>query len=639
MLMATRNTMILLSFITIITRVCIVLSFNNFTIEVNEIPQNIIENCIIDILTSKTQFKSIVTVINTDAVSNRFLQQIHSINNVNICIKDVNASIKVVPTIYLIHVNDGIEFEDLLDDLDRDWNREPEALFIVIVKSNPEDYKECVAAVFRSLWEYHLIHVLVIVKYMDNDASVYTYFPYAEGRCGRDYSTLVQLCDCSSVGEVDVVGKLREYDTPVLDNCTLDVAIRHYPPLVFCSPVTKNLNIGADKLNVGVERFLIELLFERRNISLNYTCLLETENAGYISDNFTFSGIVGKLYENEFDLIFGGLSLNTRRVKFFDYLCFHLAYEDMYVTVTHTTSLIERWKIVYLMFHANVWILLLFIMVFCAVLLTDFGNFWIIQARHTIMTEFLNLFGHATQNINLVMRKKLFKNVLIICWMWFIFFINCFYQTRLLSFTIYPFHKPQLDQYLSLYDYNLTPCIPIDIVSFLKNAGNVVIINDERMDTSNCKTAEMALDEVAKNKNKYTVAMYFQYLWWLRNNLKQKERVHLMKESVYSNIYGLFFKRGFPLLESLNSLMLRLPEHGFVQGFMDLLGFPRHSRQQPAARASFEVPKTPLKLKDFPIAFGILATGIAFSFMAFIKEITHKRKLGGRRNGFRSFLM
>ncbi|XP_063374957.1 uncharacterized protein LOC134662614 [Cydia amplana] len=562
------------------------------------------------------------------------LQQIHSSNNVNICIKDVNVSIKVVPTIYLIHVNNEIEFEDLLDELDKDWNREPEALFIVIVENMDEDDEEYVAAVFKSLWEYHIIHVLVIVKYMENDASVYTYFPYAKGRCGRDYSTLVQLCDCGSVGQVDVVGKLREYDIPVLENCTLDVAARQYPPLVFCSPETE------DKLNIGVERLLIELLFESRNISLNYTCLLETEAAGSISDNFTFSGMVGKLYENEFDLIFGGLSLNNRRVHFFDYLCFHLVYEDMYVTVTHTSSLIERWKIVYLMFNCNVWMLLLFTMVFCAVILkTDFGNFGIIQAKHTTMTEFLNIFGHATQNINLVLREKLFKNILIIYWTWFIFLMTCFYHTRLLSFTIYPLHEPQIDQYISLYDSELTPCIPFDIVSFLENSGKVDIINDERMDmTSNCKTAEIALDEVAKNKNKYTVAMYFQYLWWLRNNPKEKERVHLMKESVFNNIYGLFFKRGFPLQEPLNSLMLRLPEHGFVRGSKDLHGLPR---LQPGGRetTSTKLLQTPLKLEDFSIAFGILAAGMAFSFMAFIKEMTHKRKIGGRRNGLRSFLL
>ncbi|XP_061706473.1 uncharacterized protein LOC133517261 [Cydia pomonella] len=484
-----------------------------------------------------------------------------------------------------------------------------------------EEYKDFLAAVFRSLWEYHLIHVLVIVENLDNDASVYTYFPYAEGRCGRDYSTLVHLCDCRSVGEVDVVGKLREYDRPILDNCTLNVAARHYPPLVFCSPETE------DKRNVGIERFLIELLLERRNISLNYTCLLETEEAGSISDNFTFSGIVGKLYENEFDLIFGGLSLNNRRVNFFDYLCFHLAYEDMYVAVTHTASLIERWKIVYLMFHANVWLLLLFTMVFCAILLSDFGNFLIIQARHATITEFFNLFGHAIQNVNLVLREKLYKNVVIIYWLWFIFLINCFYQTRLLSFTIYPLRKPQLDRYLSLYDYNLTACIPFDVASFLEISGKVHIINEELRDTNNCKTAEMALDEVAKNKNIYTVAMYFQYLWWLRNNPKEKERVHLMKESVYNNIYGLFFKRGFPLLEPLNSLMLRLPEHGFVRGSKDLHGLPR---LKPAGRetTSVKLLKTPLKLEDFPIAFGILATGMAFSFIAFIKEITHKRDIG-----------
>lgn len=587
--------------------------FGDAKITADTIRVDYIEACIGHILSSKTHFGADLAVINSGIVTNGLIRRIHETNNVKVYIKDYKVSMNSSPNIYMIHVQDLFNFEELIDNLDRDWHRNPNALHIIILRDTHDDD---FVAIFRLLWEYHIIHALVVIDEMNENASIYSYYPYAEGGCGRDYNNTLKLSECKSVTNSDILATLIENDKPVLRNCTLRVATHNFPPIVISHPDPVN------KFAIGIESILLEILVKMENISLNYTFLPETYDFGDVSTNFTVTGILEKLYENEVDLVFGGFGLNHRRSIFFDAIYSHLAFEDSLVVVTPSTDLVERWKIVYMMFSLKTWLILLVVFIFCAILLSDFNNYLNFRNENDSSSEVLNLLGSITKNLSLNLRKHIYKNLIIAHWLWLVLFLDCFYQTRLTSYSTFRAFNPQLNEYNSLQNYNFTPCLAPNIILYLNKSGQVNIINKEFLEIQGCETADLALDQVAETKSKYTVTLFLRYLWWKIKRPERKGNVHLVKENLNNILYALFFKRGFPLLREYDTIMLRLVEHGFVDGAKRLHQIPKEARSVGDLLGSFDI--CILKLEDISIPLGILIAGVCFAFLTFILEVLHK---------------
>lgn len=179
-----------------------------------------------------------------------------------------------------------------------------------------------------------------------------------------------------------------------------------------------------------------------------------------------------------------------------------------------------------------------------------------------------------------------------------------------------------MNEYNSLQNYNFTPCLAPNIILYLNKSGQVNIINKEFLEIQGCETADLALDQVAETKSKYTVTLFLRYLWWKIKRPERKGNVHLVKENLNNILYALFFKRGFPLLREYDTIMLRLVEHGFVDGAKRLHQFPKEARSVGDLLGSFDI--CILKLEDISIPLGILIAGVCFAFLTFILEVLHK---------------
>lgn len=357
-----------------------------------EIQEDAMEMCIVNILSYRSQLGSDLAVIINDVVTNRLIQKIHDTLNVKLYMRDHNVSVSASPSTYIINVRNVLEFENLIDNLDRDWYRKPEALYIIKLKNiNEDDFR----TMFKILWEYHIIHILAIISNSNDDtddASVYSYFPYGEGGCGRDYNNTIKISECKHVREMDIITTLLKRDKPVLKNCTLQIGTRKNPPLSIPD------QDAIDQYTVGIERLLLELLLQKENISWNYVFLPEDLESGHVFDNFTINGMLQKLYENEIDVLFGGFIVNNKRSIFFDVLCTHLAFQDNFITIVPNAGHVEKWKIIYVMFDLAVWLLLLLVILLCAVILSDFCNLSAIKKFIINNFELFNLVGSATQN-------------------------------------------------------------------------------------------------------------------------------------------------------------------------------------------------------------------------------------------------
>ncbi|XP_063360629.1 uncharacterized protein LOC134649728 [Cydia amplana] len=522
-------------------------------LHVPETQQELVEECIVDIIASKSLLNSDIAIINNNIVTAELIRRIHETSNVKLYVKNGAVPVAISPNIFIILGENLSYIQNLIDFVNKDFYRKPEALYIIVVSDTTKDD---LVLIFHTLWKYHIIHTLIIVRETNNYSSIYSYFPYAEGGCGRNYNSTIKISDCNSVKKSDIMDSIREYGIPILQNCILHVATHNYPPLVISEVDPEN------EFAVGIEMFFLHILAKMENISLNYVFFPESE-FGQVSDNFTVNGILRKLYENEVDMVIGGFALNSRRALFFDFIWTHFAYEDSFVTVTPSAGLEEQWKIIYLVFNPLVWLLLLFIFLLCSFLLSIHEyNYTVLN--NNISSELLNLIGNCTQNIPLSLKAELFKNFIIVHWIWFGFIVNCFYQTKLTSFTTFRSSKPQLNEYMSLYDYNFTPCFSLDIAPFMKSSGQVPIIHEEYLETLGCETADLSMDMVAKTQNKYTVTHYYRYLWWITKNPTKKAQIYLMKEKLYNAVYAIFLKRGFPLLKDFQLKILRLVDNGFV---------------------------------------------------------------------------
>ncbi|XP_063636264.1 uncharacterized protein LOC134806809 [Cydia splendana] len=578
-------------------------------IRVAEMPQELVEQCIVDIIASKSQFNSDIAIINNDIVTAELIRRIHETNNVKLYVKDGSVRVATSPSSFIIYGQNLSYFQNLIDYMNKDYYCKPDALYIIIM---PDLTKDDFILIFHTLWKYHIINTLIIVKETNNDASIYSYFPYAEGGCGRNYNNTIKISDCNSVMKSDIMDSIREHDIPVLKNCVLQVGTHNYPPIVIKDIDPKNT------FGVGIEITLLNILANIENISLNYVFFPESLEFGHISDNFTVNGILGKLYENEVDLVIGAFALNSRRALFFDFVWSHFAYEDSFVTVTPSAGLLERWRIIYIVFKPLVWLLLLFIFLLCSFLLSNNNT----ALNNNRSSELFNLFGNWTQNIALSLKGRKFNNLIIVHWIWFGFLVNCFYQTKLTSFTTYRISKPQLNKYMSLNDYNFTPCFALDIGPFMKYSGQVPIIHEEYLETVGCETADLSMDTVAKTQNKYTVTNYYRYLWWITKNPTKKAQIHLMKEKLYNALYVIFLRRGFPLLRDFHLKMMRLVDNGFVDVIKKLHMI--HNNVHSNVGGSFEISR--LKLIDFIIPFIILSTGLVLAFVIFVIELMHAAK-------------
>ncbi|XP_061706172.1 uncharacterized protein LOC133517047 [Cydia pomonella] len=591
----------------------IVLSIEYFTLADDHI--NDLATCLVNII-SRVHIGAELAIINNDEMTNDMIRGIHASSNAKLYIKDYNKPVNnTSPHVFIIHVEDFVALKVVIGELDRDWNRKPESLHIIILT---ETAKEDRLAIFRLLWEYHIIKALIITGDVDNKASIYTYFPYEEGWCGLGYNNIIKVCECEDSDVWDVFLIIDYLDKPALRNCTLRVATHNYPPLVLEDPNPDNI------FAVGIERYLVEMFFAQENITLNYTFFPETDEFGNISDNFTVTGVLSKLYKNEVDVVFGGFALNHRRSAFFSYICSHLTVEDSFVAISPRADLLERWKIVYIIFNTFGWSIILLLYFICAMFLSFFNNSSGSRKHNYYCSVVFKLIGNTTNNTALVLTDNIYKNVLTIHWIWYMFLLCTFYQTQLTTYTTYRLYKSQVNEYMNLRNYNWSPCLATDIGPFLKNSGDIPIINEKYLEYQECETGDLALDQVAKTQTKYTVTNYLRYQWWITQHPHGIKKIHLMRNNFYNLLYGIFFKRGFPLLDTFESHIWRFAEYGFIEAIKSFHCLRKYSRTSAAINHSLEI--RVLILEDLTIPFAILISGIILSCFIFTIEFSYTRR-------------
>ncbi|GBP47997.1 hypothetical protein EVAR_40421_1 [Eumeta japonica] len=425
---------------------------------------------------------------------------------------------------------------------------------------------------------------------------LYTYYACDAGNCCRNFEKIIELGTCPSQNGIYVFSNKFKIE---MTNCTLNVATHNWPPL---SVVSKDKK---ENKTLGIEQLLIEMGTAHLNLNLNYSVVHDTEVFGFILPNRSMTGVLKSIEENNAQLAFGSFILSANRASGLDYVWSHLVHRDYLTIFVPPTTLVEKWKSVYLGFHIHIWILVMIVFVIYSVLTASVSN------RNEEDRVFccrdpsiiLYLWGFMVLNTSSVMQRRIKFRWILFGIIWFSFLMNGFYQSSLTSLITKRDTKQVIDSIKQLEESNLKPCIS-RVTRIHMKLTNLTIINDDEPQPNECDKTQKAFYTVESRSDYYTVSTFSKYKVILESFNETIPRIHTVKERYGPLIYGFFIYRGFPLTQKLHLYMLRLGETGHIDKVIrDVIPEYGETRNFDGSTTST------ISLSDLRISFGLLVFG------------------------------
>ncbi|GBP77499.1 hypothetical protein EVAR_62575_1 [Eumeta japonica] len=453
----------------------------------------------------------------------------------------------------------------------------------------------------------HVIRGVVIDTFQDK-MDLYTYGPCDAGNCCRNFEKIIELGACRSRNGIDVFSNKFKVD---MKNCTLNVATHHWPPL---SVISKGKD---ENKTLGIEQILIEMGTAHLNLNLNYSVVYDSEVFGFVLPNRSMTGVLKSIEENDAELAFGSFILSANRTSGLDYVWSYLVHRDYLAIFVPPTTLVEKWKSIYLGFHVHIWVMVVFVFVIFSVLSSSVSNR---NEKDRVSccrdpSIILYLWGFMVQNVSWIMQRRLQSSPILSGIIWFSFLMNGFYQSSLTSLITKRDTKQVIDSIKQLEESNLKPCLST-VTRIHMELTNITIINDDKSQPKECEGTNQAFYTVESRSDYYTVSTLAKHRVILESFNETIPRIHTVKERYAPLIYGFFVYRGFPLTHQLHLYMLRLGETGHIDKVIrDVIPEYGETRNFGGSTTST------ISLSDLRIPFALLGFGMVVSMLVFLTEI------------------
>ncbi|GBP96600.1 hypothetical protein EVAR_65153_1 [Eumeta japonica] len=453
----------------------------------------------------------------------------------------------------------------------------------------------------------HVIRGVVIDTFQDK-MDLYTYGPCDAGNCCRNFEKIIELGACQYQNGIEVFSNKFKIE---MKNCTLNVATHHWPPFSVISKKTEG------KKTLGIEQILIEMGAAHLNLNLNYSVVYDTEVYGFVLPNRSMTGVLKSIEENDAELVFGSFILSANRASGLDYVWSHLVHRDFLAIFVPPTTLVEKWRAIYLSLHVHTWILLVFVFVIYSVLSSSVSNRtekdFVLCCRDPSII--LYLWGFMVQNVSWIMHRRLQSSPILFGIIWFSFLMNGFYQSSLTSLITKRDTKQVIDSIKQLEESNLKPCIST-VTKIHMELTNMAIINGGNSQPKECEETDEAFYTMESRSDYYTVSTLAKYRVILDSFNQTIPRIHTVKERYAPLIYGFFVYRGFPLTHQLHLYMLRLGESGHIDKVIrDVIPEYGETRNFGGSTTST------ISLSDLRIPFALLGFGMVVSILVFLTEV------------------
>lgn len=552
--------------------------------------------CVEEIVSKYFAQKKVLTYVGSYQGNHNMLKAIHALNVVTV-MPDISSGKLIKPhKRYLISTESLTGFKEQIAKLRNDSTWNPKARFLIICASL--EYLK-LKYYFNYFLELHLTNVIIINA--TDEAQLYSYNPFENYGCGKNYENIISYGKCS---QADTKNLFPNKYVTGLKNCTFNLAIPHLPPYTVHP---KNISDMPHSLTYGIEPYLLRLIGDKLGFSLNIT--LDNDDV----ESFTTvdaGRTIQMLQDSKADVVLGGQLLVPSHAANFSYIFDLFPYVDEIRFLVRTAKLMPSWKTFYLEFDGMVWLLialslLLYSMVMILLLRVEDKSLIVFKLLDTLTLHGCTINCHSTVKI------------VFILWIWFAYLVNAFYQSSLFSLATNPPRQKQIATESDILQHKLKPCF-----SEVMQKYEMESMESKHVYTPipGCKSAYDSINKVLNDQSYYTIFLYGLYQYNKQDffDIYGHDHIYPFKEAYSKVIYCMYFYKGFPFIHDIRVSSIRLREMGLVDKAMSDMIYLKNIKHHFHAH--------PYKPR-FSLPWYLYLFGCTFAVIAFVEEIITKHSV------------
>ncbi|XP_026315828.1 uncharacterized protein LOC113227165 [Hyposmocoma kahamanoa] len=513
--------------------------------------------------------------------------------------KQLNAvKIRIPHQGYVINARNAETFVENFHFIKRESTWNPRVKFLIIIKILRKDE---LRDIFDEILHVHVTNVIVING--TDEADIYTYNPFENYACGRYFDRIIEYGQCSQPTVSDLYpNKL----ITGLINCTFSVAIPHLPPLTIIPNKNKTLKY---KVTKGTEQFAFETISKLEKFNINYSYINFAETSSLIDADMKSNGFFNLIETNQVDVLFGYIWLTSIRGAAFDNLYAHLAFTDTLTYIVKKSGDVPVWMNMYLEFDFIVWIAL-----FVSFIAFSMLAVFLLRTNDKISTVLKlwdNLFLHGY-----TIQCRFTTKCVLLLWVWFAYLINAFYQSSLVSLTMYPSKVHQVSTEKDLTEHYFESCVSPTMIEFLSSEANMSF----KRDIGNCQTLKQGITTVSKFDKMFTIAplSIYQFNRYKVLDATGQSKVYLFSEPVMKLIYAIILYKGFPMHKKLHMHSMYLRQSGLMDKHFNDLYYDQAKVHDRTYDVSFKA--------HILVPWNLMFIGYTLAMVTFVLELLVKNK-------------
>ncbi|XP_017778387.1 PREDICTED: uncharacterized protein LOC108564028 [Nicrophorus vespilloides] len=467
---------------------------------------------------------------------------------------------------YIIQIRTLQEVDQDLDHLKHHPSWNPHARFMIISVTYFNHRMSAVAAVIKKLWDLDILNGVIL--FSNNNRStvfnVYSWFPFANGRCGDNFNQ-IQLITTCRFGIFDNDNDWFPEKIPHdLNACPFNVRTLVFPPFVMEPENNEN---GSCVFKNGLEIRLLDLVAEVANFTTKYSISGNLNDWGtiHVKDN-TISSL---LIQGKMDLGVGSMSATVDRHFELDWTGSYFL-DALGFCVPHAEEK-PQWKKLSGIMHGHVW------MAIGASIIITIITTYSFSRRCTWSNEFTTYktyFG-ASQKVlaifltNSINRLPKTINVRIIISVWIIvsFFLTTAYQTCLMSSLTKPDYEPQIKTISELLDADMELLFVQATKRYFDSEVSTEDSKEMLRRWKDCPSIDDCLQRTAYKRDSVVVASRL-YTSYAESGYKSSDGLPLLycfRHSIVTFPIVIYMRKGFPLRDRIDKIVDRINSAGFLQ--------------------------------------------------------------------------
>ncbi|KAJ4432293.1 hypothetical protein ANN_20911 [Periplaneta americana] len=502
------------------------------------------------------------------------------------------------------------------------WN--PRARFMILVNIELN-----YSALLETLWHWLLLNSVILIPNLTNLVSrhkditcavdIVTHFPYQlhYGAFGETVLLDTYITRASGGYFLQNNNLFPEKIPKDMNEYPFRVSVGQLPPFtMYYSRIEGNANITDVS---GIEKGILECLAQKMNLSLKLSIVYGDSPWGILV-NETWTGLKGDILYNRSDAAISGWIQNLEAHLLFDESMSY--FMDRIALYVPRSKQLSRWMSVSRVFHPRTWIALLFSILLAAVVFRLLSSPF--DARHyTSIAQCLSsswsmLLGVSVVELPLSIPLRIF----ILSWVMYSMAISTIFQTFMTSYFVNPGFEYQVSNVEDLKDANFQYLFQVFYDNFLGDEM-LTLLNPRVQCNSPLSCFKYAVNGTMKVL--LTSRFVFPYI---AEGLMVRERHRILfpfKDDMLQTPIVMILKKGYPLRDTFDNIIIRMIEGGLVRKFMNDIVYTKYLKDGISFLSDSEISYIPLSVTNLYSSFVLLFLGLGLSSLIMVMEVTYVR--------------